>query len=537
MSFTRQLAAALFLLVASAPAATVQDFGFNTMGQNPNGTRPMLLLVAEFADTPARMVGNVSFPARDRNPIARTRDEYARFVFSSNPDPNLYQGRGINPYFRELSNQQFSWVSAANFPKRVFSVAETREMEEAITTTMNGNRYGLEGTVGCSYVVKKFLNDNPTFPIANFDTDNNSIVTTKELTVVIVCNWGIPPDFNGERSGANRGLYVPGVTHLALPFVPYSLQGRVAWLDHRTNLSTFTHEVSHSLDTVDIYNGNQPGQIQPNVYASQSSLMGGTISRTNDEGSAFHLDPWHKMKLGWLAPRLVPMSKGGGFVLRCAQSPGNEGPVLLYDDKKAPNQIPREFFMIEYRHTAPAVGIGYDAEGAGNGILIWHVATNADGTLSRRPDPTNPPNPANINGPWACLPEGRNATNNGFLFGGSVLDPSTQVWTQQFYANIPELRWFDGTATGVFLRPAAMGTTNSAFINIESNGETWAHFRPQAPEDGSFAAPWNTFVEGITDVGWAGRLRIKPGTSSETGTFNKKVTITAEGGHVTIGRQ
>lgn len=173
---------------------------------------------------------------------------------------------------------------------------------------------------------------------------------------------------------------------------------------------------------------------------------------------------------------------------------------------------------------------------AGKGLIIWHVGT--DGSLNpyRLPDPTNPP--MNPNGPVSVVAEGRNAANNGYSLGGDNTLPATQVWPTNLFAQLPTLRWFNGSPTSVAITARLGPDANSVFIEVIRQGENWAHFREQPagiPEFGTFEFPWNTLTEAYATSPWGGNIRIKPGQTHETGTFNKRVVITAEGGPVTIG--
>ena len=69
--------------------------------------------------------------------------------------------------------------------------------------------------------------------------------------------------------------------------------------------------------------------------------------------------------------------------------------------------------------------------------------------------------------------------------------------------------------------------------------DTWVDFNytgfPPFPENGSFGLPFNTVVEGVAFASHGGTLHLKPGVSSERPTINKRLTLKAEGGPVTIG--
>lgn len=68
-------------------------------------------------------------------------------------------------------------------------------------------------------------------------------------------------------------------------------------------------------------------------------------------------------------------------------------------------------------------------------------------------------------------------------------------------------------------------------------GETWVHFNYPGREIGTFELPYNTLVEGISQVASGGTLKIKAGSTPETLQLAKPVTIEAIGGPVTIGAQ
>jgi hypothetical protein len=64
---------------------------------------------------------------------------------------------------------------------------------------------------------------------------------------------------------------------------------------------------------------------------------------------------------------------------------------------------------------------------------------------------------------------------------------------------------------------------------------TWVDFAYSGLEDGSFMRPYNTVAEGVSHAPAGGTLMIKAGTSAETATITKTMTIRAFGGPVTIG--
>ncbi|MEW6741769.1 MAG: hypothetical protein AB1486_03335 [Planctomycetota bacterium] len=66
--------------------------------------------------------------------------------------------------------------------------------------------------------------------------------------------------------------------------------------------------------------------------------------------------------------------------------------------------------------------------------------------------------------------------------------------------------------------------------------EVWVDFAYVGPENGCFDTPYNTLAEGVSAIAAGETLMIKSGTTPETATISKAMTIQAYGGPVTIGQ-
>jgi len=81
--------------------------------------------------------------------------------------------------------------------------------------------------------------------------------------------------------------------------------------------------------------------------------------------------------------------------------------------------------------------------------------------------------------------------------------------------------------------------SSTATVNI-GRDQVWVDFswpgQPTLPEDGSQGSPFNSLAEGLAAVGYGGTLKFRPGSSHETATINKRVTLVAVGGPVTLGQ-
>jgi hypothetical protein len=100
----------------------------------------------------------------------------------------------------------------------------------------------------------------------------------------------------------------------------------------------------------------------------------------------------------------------------------------------------------------------------------------------------------------------------------------------------PPLRFYAGweTLTRINIHPFTAG---DASITVEWVCDAWTDFNYSGPEDGNFDRPFNTFAEGVNAVCPGGTLHIKTGSSAETASINKRMTIKAYNGLVTVGRR
>lgn len=73
-------------------------------------------------------------------------------------------------------------------------------------------------------------------------------------------------------------------------------------------------------------------------------------------------------------------------------------------------------------------------------------------------------------------------------------------------------------------------------VSFTYNGPVWVDFNYTiGAETGSYTQPYDTLAKGVSAVSSGGTIAIKPGTSTETPTISKPMTITAVGGAATVG--
>lgn len=472
------------LSLRPASAATAEDFGFGNItvnGKPVSGSIPLLVVTFEFATN-----GTTRLPL-----IPNANNVFDQLIF------NFFSVPSVNGYFLENSYGSFSWQRAAVIGPVTLDATETATLDaKQSTDTSDGiMRTGMDCGAGIAYLLERTASKTG-YNFAQWDANANGTITQDELSIMVIGN-------NGQFGGANRPIGAAGagqaVPDQAVPGQSVTLQGRVASLAHRTSFMTMTHELSHSVGTADLYAAG--------CFSSGLTLMSCTIVPPDDDRRTFHLDPWHKMRLGWLRPRVFTLGSGGVVTLAASPINSPNTPIILYDPLKGMT----EYFIVEFRSNQ-LPGADHDTNltdqraavpftGVAMGMAVWHVA------------PGNPP----------VFHEG--APN--LAAGGSTL------WNGQM---TPRLQWINGTATATMLNPGAIisGGTEMV-IEWTTIPETWVDFDYVGTENGSFANPFNTLAEGVAAASPGGILKIKAGSSSERPTLTKRLNLEAAGGSVTIG--
>jgi len=118
------------------------------------------------------------------------------------------------------------------------------------------------------------------------------------------------------------------------------------------------HEFSHSLNAAfDLYS------------PCPAETDAGAFSVMSYHFSATHLDPWHKLKSGFVTPDALETSSFNGTLALTltAVERGSHEVTVLYDRNRADH----EYFVIENRLGADAKAT-YD-QPLGNNVVLWHV--------------------------------------------------------------------------------------------------------------------------------------------------------------------
>jgi M6 family metalloprotease-like protein len=268
---------------------------------------------------------------------------------------------------------------------------------------------------------------DPQFNFAAYDVNGDGYLSPDELAILIV----IPQNssFGTERGAVGRevplqDLIVDGVKIGCIT---------EAYIGAPPSLGTVAHELCHLvLSAADMYFDNfYPYAAGPYSIMDQSP------------DSPEHLDPLHKVRLGWLTPRVVESS--GWYCLGDIET--WQDALVLYD----PLRNTKEYFLVENRWG----GSSYDRVLPYDGLAVWHMIEDAAvyGTL---------PAPAGVDPVmWNSIPAwdwGRRAMRmirpiygppyNIQMWDGSSALTGYDLLSVDSNPNHVTLKWADGTPSG-----------------------------------------------------------------------------------------
>ena len=266
------------------------------------------------------------------------------------------------------------------------------------------------------------------FDFSIYDLNNDGVLHPNELGIVII----IPQNRYG---GVNRTA-VSQECPTKIPLVVQGVEfGPIAeiFIGNPPHLGISVHEISHLLLSAgDMYSRDS----FPNA---QIEFSPGGYSVMDQHFRSPHLDPYAKLKFGWLKPKII--YKSGYYNLRDIEN--NHEALILFD----PSRAKKEFFIIENRWR----GNSYDSRLIDQGIGVWHITE--DPSLSRD---------------WS-----RSAINflRPFILQNSYndlrslwdsSDPSTgyDLVSNDTNINHPSLKWRDGSETGFAIRNFPVASNN-----------------------------------------------------------------------------
>lgn len=278
-----------------------------------------------------------------------------------------------------------------------------------------------------------------TFNYASYDTNGDGVLDPTELGIVIVIPQNSP--FGTVRVPASQQY--PTWQPLVVDGVRIPLIAEV-YAGSPLNLGAFAHEISHLLLNL------------PDMYFSFfNPFAAGHYSIMDVCYIDSHLDPFHKIHLGWLQPTVV--KQNGKQMIYPAESGG--GAYILMDPKHGE----KEYYIVENRQRS----VTYDSQVADSGLAVWHVMEDPAvyGTLST---------PTGVSASdWATIATndwGRRAIRMIRPVYGPPFDDAKALWDgadpstgYDLLSSDPnpahvQLRWGDGTPSGFAIKSISPAT-------------------------------------------------------------------------------
>jgi M6 family metalloprotease-like protein len=184
------------------------------------------------------------------------------------------------------------------------------------------------------------------FDFKKYDIDNDKNLSPEELTILVVIPqndaFGTQRTAVGKEWPKKEPLTVDGVEiHTVIE----------AYIGSPPSLGLVAHELAHILlNAADMY---FPGFFP--YAAGPYSLM--DQAPTNPP----HLDPFHKLRLGWIVPKVITSS--GWHEIPDVET--HREVLILHD----PVRGGKEYYMIENRWP----GNSYDSYLPDSGLAVWHI--------------------------------------------------------------------------------------------------------------------------------------------------------------------
>jgi len=274
-------------------------------------------------------------------PYAHDRTYYESLVFGGGSLHSLSgntSAQNVNAYFQAMSSGNFRFSNEGTY-----EVAWSNWVKSRMKVDGNGQPD--------SFYVADMVHmlESAGFNFQAYDSNRDGRVSNEELAILAFHNFD-------QTNGMNRAGPEPGGC-TTLVKSALKVCSRVAFLAQQTDFETLTHELSHSLGTVDLY-----GAWNKECLSYGMTLMSCTLGKPPDDMHSVRLDPWHLHMLGWLSYQDYGVGDyrlGPGYAAAVFRNPVN----------------PHEYYIFESRQQ---FGL-WDSGMASFGVVAWHVRETAEG--------------------------------------------------------------------------------------------------------------------------------------------------------------
>lgn len=375
------------VLLCKVWAASVNDFIRPYAGVKPvQGTLPLLVVLLGTNDP--------------RDATTKNQAQIRRMIFG--------QRKSVVHYFNEVSYGNFSFKEAFTTP---WLVAQDDPATPGVDESTHDFLHHSDIYKKGAWLIRQ-VERMTNFRFSRYDRNGDGKVTTEELAVL----WIYP-------GGAGRGRHTnPAV--VKVPSLSRGVQiGLLARSGDREGWAVSAHELAHQvMKLTDLYVRSNP--TYPGV---------GRFSIMCASSTGPHLDPWAKIKLGWLKPTVV--TKDGWYRLLDVERHGEA--LILHDATRGS----KEYFIVENRWPAGT----YDDVQNTPGLAVWRIN-------ERYNNPNDDWGRKTIELVWASGPPTSAQTQSqscptpsAALFDGSRGQAAYALTSK---SNPARLTWLNGTPSG-----------------------------------------------------------------------------------------
>lgn len=214
-------------------------------------------------------------------------------------------------------------------------------------------------------------NSDSTVQYKKYDVNNDGVLTPDELTILVVIPQSYP--FGTQRDVLSQDYPIKKPLKMDDVTIPKIVEAYIGCKPSQNNcqlsIGLVAHELSHILLNADdmYFQPPLPHPFYP-YRAGVYSLMDASPPLPT------HLDPFHKLRLGWAVPRIVTYD--AWYKIQAVETSGE---VFVLCDPFRGN---KEYFIIENRWKGPS----FDSNLPDAGLAVWHIIEDQS-VFSKLPAP------------------------------------------------------------------------------------------------------------------------------------------------------
>ncbi|WP_143019565.1 hypothetical protein [Mesorhizobium qingshengii] len=409
------LAVAALTLPGGMMPSVASDFVAPFAGvRQVTGTLPVLVILLRPdspSDSPYLPPGTPQIQNLTQAQIdALSRDRLRKQIFGPR--------KSVSTYFNEISYGAFNIEEAMVTPWLVARDDPATAVDESSHAFIHTSDIYKKG----AWIIRQ-VEAMTTFRFSRYDRNNDGRVTEDELGVI----WIYPGVYGGIGRETDPAL-------VKVPSLSKGVQlNMLARAGDQSSWALMAHELAHQIFRLG------------DLYVDKAGYPGvGALSLMCDQGDGTHLDPWGKMKLGWLKPTVI--NEDGWYALSDVETWPQA--LILHDPKRGA----RDYFIVENRWP----GQSHEDFLTMRGLAIWRVSErDTSGNWARKTIDLvwagGPP-------PSQQLTPGQCPSRDDALFDG---DSVATGYAPTPYSSPGRLVWGDGTPSGIAIWHISRASNNA----------------------------------------------------------------------------